>query len=441
MRGRPFDLPLISIRNMSSRRMKTMGNHTIVLVGGRLIDGKGGVPIDDSILVIEKNRIGAVGTREATAVPKGAEIIEVKGMTLMPGLIDAHVHLLGIKSMNPLTWVIEPPGLRGMRAVMDVWKLVDCGFTTIRDCANPNSLYLKRAIEEESIIGPRIVSCGAMITQTGGHGDVTHFLPIEWITNRGLGRVADGADECRKAAREQLREGADFIKLSSTGGVMSEKDLPTSSQYSFAEVKAIVEEAHNVGAKAASHAQGTAGIKNALKAGVDTIEHGFYLDDEAIEMMIKQGSFFTPTLSIVEAIITKGAKAGVPEGSLRKAKSVQEAQYRSFEKARKAGVKILSGTDYLSDPLMGPMGENAIELELMVKAGCSPMEAIVSATKTNAEGLGLGDQLGTIEAGKLADVIVVKGDPLIDISLLRDKENILHVYKNGIKMPRMPNRF
>ncbi len=415
-----------------------MDHQIVVLKGGRLIDGKGGAPLDNSLVWIENPSIKAVGRAGSIRVPKEAEIIDVTGLTVMPGLIDAHVHLLGIKSMNPLTWVIEPPGLRGMRAVLDVWKLIDCGFTTVRDCANPNSLYLKKAIEEGSIIGPRIISCGLMITQTGGHGDVAHFLPVEWLHHRGIARIADGVDECRKAAREQLREGADFLKLSSTGGVMSEKDLPTSSQYTIEEIRAIVDEARHVGVKTASHAQGTQGIKNALFAGVDTIEHGFYLDDEAIEMMVKQNAFLTPTLAIVEAIVTKGARAGVPEVSLNKARSVQESQHRSFEKACKAGVRIACGTDYLSDPFMGPMGDNAIELELMVKAGRSPMDVIVSATKINAEALGLEHRIGTLEPGKWADLIIVKGDPLKNISLLKDKTNLVSVYKGGVRMPRLP---
>ncbi|GAG21062.1 unnamed protein product, partial [marine sediment metagenome] len=257
--------------------------------------------------------------------------------------------------------------------------------------------------------------CGAIITQTGGHGDVAHSLPIDWAKQRGICRIADGVDECRKAAREQLREGADFLKLCSTGGVMSEKDLPTSSQYTVEEIRAIVEEAHHVGARAASHAQGTQGIKNALLAGIDTIEHGIYLDNETIEMMIRQNTYLIPTLAIIETVANKGPKAGVPETHVKKARSLLEAQLQSFERAWQAGIKIGLGTDYLSDP-MTPMGENAIELEWYVKAGRSPMEAIVSATRINSEALGLDDRLGTLEVGKFADSIVVKGDPLSDIT-------------------------
>ena len=221
---------------------------------------------------------------------------------------------------------------------------------------SPNAIFLRNAVEEGSIPGPRIVTCGAIITQTAGHGDLAHFLPIEWIKERGIGRIADGVGECRKAAREQLRLGANFIKMCTTGGVMSEKDQATSSQFSMEEIKAIVEEAHSADVKAASHAQGTQGIKNALAAGVDTIEHGFYIDDEIIDTMLAQQSFLVPCLSIVEAIVNKGKEAGVPEVSLSKARQAQEAHLRSFEKACHAQIPIACGCDYLSDP-MGPNGE------------------------------------------------------------------------------------
>ena len=248
--------------------------------------------------------------------------------------------------------------------------------------------------------------------------------------------MADGVDECRKAAREQLREGADFLKLCSTGGVMSEKDLPDSSQYTVEEISAIVEEAHHAGVRAATHAHGTQGIKNALLAGIDTVEHGIYLDDETIEMMIKQNTYLIPTLAIVDAIARKGPKANVPEIHVNKAYGLLEGHLKSFEAACKAGVNIGLGTDYLSDP-MTPMGENAVELELYVKAGRSPMEAIVSATKINSEALGLSDKLGTLEEGKIADLIIVKGDPLKNIGILRDKSNISAIYKGGKKVPRL----
>lgn len=408
------------------------------LKGGTLIDGTGNAPLSNAVIVIKGERIETVGGLDATTFPEDAKIIDTDGKTIMPGLIDAHLHLAGIRSMNPLIYLSEPTALRGMRMVMDAWKLLDSGFTTIRDCGNSKnlSLHLKKVIDDGSIIGPRIVACGAIICQTGGHGDLAHFLPIDWVKQRGIGRFADGVEECRKAAREQLREGADFLKLCSSGGVLSEKDLPTSCQYTVEEISAVVEEAHNAGVKTASHAHANRGIRNALLAGVDTIEHGFYLDDEIIETMFKQGTLYIPTLTIMDVIATKGPEAGVPAFAVNKAKEHYEAHLKSFERACQTDVKIGCGTDYNGSPIT-PMGDNAIELELQVKAGRAPMDVIVSATKFNAEALGLGDNLGTIESGKLADLIVVNGDPLSDITVLRDKANIVRVFKGGIQIPRL----
>lgn len=413
-----------------------MKEQIVALKGGRLIDGHGGTPVENVIVVIKGDRIAAVGKAEAVSIPPQAEVIDVTGKTVMPGLIDAHLHFLGIKSMNQVTWIIDPPHLRGMRAVMDAWRVVDAGFTTVRDCGSMLAIFLKRAIEEGSIVGPRIMAAGLAISQTAGHAD-WHFVPQEWGKRLMLGRVADGVAEVRKAAREQLREGADFLKIMTTGGVMSEKDKPTASQFSLEEIRAFVQEAHNAGVKTATHAQGTQGIKNALLAGIDSIEHGFYLDDECIEMMLQQGTYLVPTFAVAEAIVTKGPEVGVLEASLEKARTVQKVQVEAFKRAFLAGVKCGLGTDYLSDP-MSPMGENAVELAMYVeKVGLSPMEAIVCATRNNADLLGLADQLGTLEAGKLADLIVVDGDPLQDIAILCTRANISRVFKGGTPMPRL----
>jgi imidazolonepropionase-like amidohydrolase len=413
-----------------------MKEQIVALKGGRLIDGNGGTPVENAIVVIKGDRIATVGKAEAVSIPPEAEVIDVTGKTVMPGLIDAHLHFLGIKSMNQVTWIIDPPHLRGMRAVMDAWRVVDAGFTTVRDCGGMLAIFLKQAIEEGSIVGPRIMAAGLAISQTAGHAD-WHFVPQEWGERLMLGRVADGVAEVRKAAREQLREGADFLKIMTTGGVMSEKDKPTASQFSLEEIRAFVQEARNAGVKTATHAQGTQGIKNALLAGIDSIEHGFYLDDECIEMMLQQGTYLVPTFAIAEAIVTKGPEVGVLEASLEKARNVQKVQVKAFRRAFLAGVKCGLGTDYLSDP-MSPMGENAVELAMYVKkVGLSPMEAIVCATRNNADLLGLADQLGTLEVGKLADLIVVDGDPLQDITVLCIRANISQVFKGGTPIPRL----
>ncbi|MBW2368908.1 MAG: amidohydrolase family protein, partial [Deltaproteobacteria bacterium] len=334
-------------------------------------------------------------------------------------------------------WVIDEPHVRGMRAVMDAWKIIDAGFTTIRDVGGMLAIYLKTAVNEGSIVGPRILASGLVVTQTAGHAD-WHFVPREWADRMLLGRVADGVAEVRKAAREQLREGADLLKIMTTGGVMSEKDSPSAVQYSMEEVRAFSEEARNAEVKTTTHCHGAQGIKNAILGGIDCIEHGTLMDDECVELMVKHGTHLVPTFAIVDAIVTNGRKMGVMEGSVRKAEAVTKHHMNSFLSAYKAGVTCGLGTDYLSDP-MSPHGENAVELDIYVnKAGLTPMETIVCATKNNAIILNLEKDLGTLEAGKLADVLVVNGNPLDDITLLRDKTRITEIYKEGTPVPRLP---
>ena len=416
-----------------------MSDFYTVLRGAKLIDGAGSDPVQDSIVVIKGELIESVGRSGEVDYPQDADVIEVAGLTVMPGLIDAHLHLAGYPSLNSLQGVLDDPYLRCARAAMDCWRLLDSGFTTVRDCASYHTLFLRQAVDEGSLPGPRIVSCGKAVTQTCGHMDEAHSLPLEWVVGRDICRIADGPDECRRAVREQFRAGADFIKIATTGGVMSEQGAPTSTQYTVDEIKVITEEAHAMGKKVAAHAQGNQGIKNALLGGVDTIEHGIYLDDEAVEMMLDREAFLIPTLAVVEAILAGGPKAGIREVSLKKARSIGEDHLKSFNLAWRSGVKIGLGTDYFLSPLViGEfMGNHAKELELYVRAGLSPLEAIVCATGNNAQALGLADSLGTIEAGKRADILVVRGDPLADITILQDRANIETVYKAGRPAQRL----
>ena len=264
-----------------------------------------------------------------------------------------------------------------------------------------------------------------------------HSLPLAWMERVGGGRMADGADEVRKAAREQLREGADLLKIMTTGAVLSNDRATVSTQFTPDEIRALVEEARNAGVKTAAHAHGTQGIKNSIACGIDSIEHGTFLDDECIEAMLKQGTFLVPTLAIFDVLAQRGLEAGLSPDQVLKAQNNQRVHLKNFQKAYRAGVKCGLGSDYLSDPL-SPMGQNAVELELYVeKAGLTPMQAIVCATRDNAELLGLPDQIGTVEAGKRADLLVVEGDPLQDIRILGRRENILTVYKDGKAVPRL----
>ena len=401
----------------------------IVLTNAFLIDGAGSQPLDKAVIVVENDRIRAVGRVSEVEVPSDAEVIDVGGMTVMPGLIDAHIHFSGARTHRLEERFVVPEQVRLLRCVNDARALLEAGFTTVKDCGGTNGLYLKMAVNEGSIKGPRILAAGYVLSQTFGHGDV-HFLPLEWVKQK-IPTICDGVDECRRAARYALREGADFIKICATGGVMSMRDRPEHTQFTYEEIRAIVEEARKVGTFVTAHAQGTEGIKIAIKAGVRTIDHGIYLDEEAVKMMKENNVILVPTLSIAYQIVTKGKEVGIVEWGIRKATEAFEHHLRSVKMAYEAGVKIAVGTDFGGPPLF-KMGTNAMELELLVeKIGFKPMDAVVSATKIAAEACGLEDKIGTIQPGKKADIIVVKGNPLEDIRVLRKIENIRLVMKEG----------
>ena len=409
----------------------------IVIKGGTLIDGTGAKPKKDSVIVVENTRIKAVGKEGEVKIPKKAEKNEVdaSGRTVMPGLIDSHLHLVGMKTDRFLEeQLIRPQQLGLIKSVYDAVDLLEAGFTTVKDCGG-FGIYLKKAIAEGTTRGPRITSAGYVLSQTAGHGDV-HFIPVEWVdaraSGRGMSLLCDGVAECIKATRYALREGADFIKVCTSGGVMSMVDRPEHTQFTLEELKAIVEEARHVGKFVTAHCQGTEAMKNSMLAGVRTIDHAFYPDAEVIEMAKERKDVvFVPTLSIAWRIVTEGEKAGYPPWAVVKGKEVWDTMVKNVAKLYKAGLTIASATDFCGSPLL-KMGTNAMELELLVK-NCSfrPMDVIVSATRNGAKACGLENQLGTIEEGKLADIIIVEGKPLQDIRILQDKEKIKMVMKEG----------
>ncbi|MBN2334520.1 amidohydrolase family protein, partial [Candidatus Bathyarchaeota archaeon] len=288
------------------------------------------------------------------------------------------------------------------------------------------ALSLKKAVETGVVRGPRIVAAGKVISMTGGHAD---FHLAGGVSYTGMSRIADGVADCRKAAREQLRDGADFVKICSSGGVMSPTDPVDTPQFTREEIEAIVYEAACVGRIVASHAHGATGIKNAVLSGVKTIEHGSLVDDEAVKMMAERGCFHVPTLVAGWNIVEKGTEAGIPAYAVEKAKEIAYEVRKGVMRSRGGGVKVAMGTD--AGTPFNRHGENAQEIIHLVEAGFKPMEAIVAATKTGSECVGLGDRIGTIEPGKLADLIVVEGDPLKDIRVLGDKANIRLVVKGG----------
>jgi imidazolonepropionase-like amidohydrolase len=397
-----------------------------VLKASKVITGTGSEPIKDGVIVVEGNTIREVGPKSRVKLPAGAYELDLGKVTLMPGMIDAHAHILGVRSYNPAETITTPHDLLVLRAAEDCLKLLKAGFTTVRDCGSSIALSLKRAINSDVIPGPSLYVAGRPLSQTAGHGD-EHYLPRAEVIKQGI-LLCDGPDDCRRAARETLRDGADLIKVMTSGGVGSEKDNPWEPQFTVEEIKAITYEAHVVGKRVATHAQGALGIKNAIIGGVDTVEHGFFLDDECIKLMLEHGTYYVPTFALVE--VYKRALANpydMPEYRLRKQKMCMEAMPKSLMMAYRAGVKIATGPDYFGAPLR-EHGDNADELLAMVKYGMKSMDVIVAATKNGAECIGIQDKVGTLAEGKTADIIALQGDPIREIEAVK---KVCFVMKGG----------
>ncbi|MGQ9538478.1 MAG: amidohydrolase family protein [Candidatus Bathycorpusculaceae bacterium] len=390
---------------------------------GLLIDGTGREPLTNPIVVVKGDKIAEVGKETEIKAPEEAKIVDLGNLTILPGLVDAHVHIYGRRSYSPAEEIITPHDLAVIRAVEDCRKILKAGFTMVRDLGSAIALSLKRAINEGTISGPRIFAAGRPISQTGGHSDI-HYLPREEVIKKGA-LIADGPDDCRRAAREVLRDGADLIKIMTSGGIGSEKDHPRHPQFTVDEVKAITEEAHRTGRRVASHAEGEEGVKIAVLGGVDSVEHGFFLDEESVQMMLNRNVYFVPTLCLVE-VYKKALERpyDMPSWRLKKQEECIDAMPKSFMMAYKAGVKIAAGTDYFGPPLRAH-GDNADEAITMVKYGMKPLDAILAATRNAAECIGVQGTVGTVERGKLADIIGVQGNPLEDITVLRKVEFVM----------------
>jgi len=390
----------------------------ILFRNGKVIIGTGEV-IEKGTVAIDTHLITYVGITKKIQPSKKDTVFDTPGKTILPGLIDCHVHLCLDGSPDPMTSIAkESVSTITLKAAQHAKLTLEAGVTSIRDMGGKDyiDIAIRDGIDSELIPGPRMVCSGKAICMTGGHG---------WQ----FGREANGMDGVREAAREQLRAGASLIKLMATGGVLTKGVDPGSVQFTLEELIAGVEEARKAGRRTATHAMGTEGIKNALWAGIHSIEHGVYLDDEAIELMLEMKAYLVPTLSAPYHIIKAGTKKGVPAFAVEKSKLVTKTHFQSVRKAHQAGVPIAMGTD--AGTPFNRHGENLREMELLIKTGFTPMEAIVAATKTGSEVLGLEKKIGTLEKGKLADLIVVDGDPIRDISLLQKKDKILAIMKEG----------
>ena len=340
-----------------------------------------------------------------------------------------HVHLYWNGEPNfALHSYKESTAFRAVKAVAYIQRSLEAGFTTLRSGGEVGFLdvALRDAVELGIIWGSRVIACGYSISGTGGHAD--KFPPWLFRTDE-VRLLADGPDECLKAVRNQIKMKVDWIKFHASGGVMDPFSDPQLQEYSDKEMETIICEAHARGRRTFAHAQGANGIRAAVRAGVDSIEHGFHLEDDIIEMMLTKGTYLVPTLVALEKIILAGEKGGIPRESVAKAIPHGEAHKNSFQKAYKAGVKICMGTDCGSP--YNYHGENAYELYLMVKNGMSEMDALIACTKRAAEALRMEDRIGTLKKGKWADLLIVKGNPLKDIGVLVDKTNIKLVMKEG----------
>ncbi len=406
----------------------------LMIRGGNVLRGPDLTPEHGLAVLIDGEWISRIAPERELALGRGWRVLDAAGHTVLPGLIDAHLHFFGSRSPDPMLWAIEPPLLDCARAVFDAWKVLDHGFTTVRDVGSRNGVALKGAIDEGSMVGPRVVPAHMGLSMTCGHGDV-HNLPSEWLCGCSMmAFIVDGVDNVRRAVRQSVRDGADVIKVWASGGTMSERDSLEDQHFSDEELQTIVAEAHRLRRKVAAHAEGLLGARAAIRAGVDSIEHGFVLDEEACAEMRRRGVFLVATLALLDRVVNT---PGVPEYAKIKARPMFQAHLDSFKLAHAMGVRIGSGSDAFSDPVT-PFGEyNIRELELMVAAGMPPLRALRAATVDNAELLGLADRIGSIEEGRLADILLVKGELADSIDPLTKRGNVTTILKGGRVMPRL----
>ncbi|HXI86991.1 MAG TPA: amidohydrolase family protein [Parvularculaceae bacterium] len=392
----------------------------VAIKAGKLVDVLSKTVRADQMIIIEGDRIKTVGPAASTAIPEGAAVIDLSADTVMPGFIDTHTHV----TSDPTISFYESYNISHAReaviGAMNARRTLLAGFTTIRNVgANGfSAVAVRDGVERGDIMGPRIYASGPLIGITGGHCDENNLAPEFNYQSEG---VADGVDEVVKMVRRNVKYGADLIKYCGTGGVFSKGDTPGAPQYSLEEAKAIVEEAHRLGRTVAVHAHGAEGIKIAIKAGADSIEHASLVDDEGIRMAKKAGTVFSMDIYNTDYTQAEGKKNGVPEENLKKDRDIGEIQRENFRKALKAGVKLSFGTD----AGVYPNGDNAKQFKIMVRYGMTPMEAIVAATETGAELLKKQKDFGAVAPGRFADIIAVKADPMSDVSVLEQMDFVM----------------
>lgn len=395
---------------------------TVAVTAERLLDVKTGKYVDKPLIVITDGRITSVG-KAGDAVPAGAERVDLPGVTLTPGLIDMHVHLTSAAQYGGYTVYEFTDSFWTAVGVRSAKDTLEAGFTTVRNVGTEfyADVGLREAIDEGFVPGPRIMASGYALSATGGHCDETFFPPSMAEKSPG---VIDSPDDARRVVREQRKYGARGIKVCATGGVFSRGAEPGAQQLTYDELKAVADEAHMAGMKVAAHAHGAPGIKEAIRAGIDTIEHVSLIDDEGIKLAVQKGAWLGFDIYNTDYTQAEGKKNGVLEDNLRKDREIGEIQRENFRKALKAGARMI----YSTDAGVYPHGLNAKQFAVMVRYGATPLQAIQSATVNSAEALGWASDVGQAAKGFYGDLVGVRGDPLSDITVL---ETPVFVMKGG----------
>ena len=418
----------LGVRPLTSQTPTRIADTSAVIAikAGRLIDGRGGAPVPNAVILVRGERIQAVGAN--LAVPAGARVIDLSSATVLPGLIDCHTHITGAPGES---------GDQFRRSFVDAAIMaptyakatLDAGFTTIRDLGASGfvDVALRNAINRGDIPGPRIQAATMPISATGGHGDVNGLSPYVHFDD--MSGVADGVDAIRRKIRWEVKYGADIIKVMATAGAMSEEESVEAALYTQDELNAVVDEARMWGRKVAAHAHGTEGIKRAVRAGVASVDHGTFLDEEGARMMVERGTYLVKDSYEDRWFLERAPGWGYPKVIVDKLAKIVQGHEAAFKLARKSGVKIAFGTD----AGMLPHGENAKQFRDYIAWGMPPMEAILTATRNAADLLGWGDRIGAVAPGYFADIIAVPGDPLAAPTLL---EQVSFVMKGGVVYKR-----
>jgi imidazolonepropionase-like amidohydrolase len=391
---------------------------------GRMFDADAGKMLSDQVILVKDGRITAVGA--GLAIPAGATVIDLSKMTVLPGLLDMHTHLIGpANDPEPLNELRRTAAEEALRSLPNPGIVLRAGFTTVRDVGTYRALVdvaMRDAIARGDVVGPRMFVAGAYVTITGGAGAVTGMAPdviLPWDLHYG---EANSPWEVRQRVRMLAGQNVDFIKVLSTGAVLTHNSNANAREFTDEELNALVDEAHNFGFRVAAHAHNAAGIKAAVRAGVNSIEHGSYLDEEGIQLMKQHGTYLVPTLETVDCI---DSTANYPADFLEHSNRLNDISIANFKRAVKEGVKIAFGTDIS----VCPFGTNAKEFSYMVKDGMTPVAALQAATVGAADLLGQTANVGSIKVGKYADIIAVNGDPLADITVM---EKVAFVMKGGV---------